>query len=655
MTSLSIASDETERTRPGEEILGGRLSRARFARLLGLAAGDPYRVTEVSGRGRVVHVRLTQLSETESGPAPATYDFFFEARRPDRRGLLSGAHLTLWHHGAVLPAGLKAGLARRTGPALARLRFEDLLAALRADPEHTSALEERAASAGVDERETVGSGPALHELESCSVPSTGCHALTAPAIYADFFAAQEVRRASGCDTVDIYSDNTLIAHGDFECSYCAVTVPAPRYHFLRLGVQESVRDVGRPRHARGRFQESASVTDTFSTDINETDVILGEFGGVARVLDHAAAHGEKDQLMCVGLCLPDVIGADLESVVARHPESPSKPLLFVPPAPRSWNWLAHDLLKTRRKRLDSEYAAAPNPRAINLIGFPDNQGTARLTALLAEFGVEVNTHVLPGLQLKAIARLPRAALDVYCPNVYWEREYGFLGDESPRPGLMPDGPFGLQGTKRFLRAVLAALEGERRAEAALEARFESAARALTAPWGARCRQAAEHRLGFAVPAHGVHWLLDSAHSWGLPLLETTYEMGFGLDLFVGAADAAAATAAADRLAGQLPDGARARVALHTFHSLPEMMAALRESECEALFSNFVFDWRVSRAGKMPFSTLEFEMGLEGALATVERLLTICRTPLYRRFREFLPETPRPGDSPPRAARALEER
>jgi hypothetical protein len=632
---------------------GGAMSRARFERLLGLSPALGFHVAAVRLEKGRVHVEVARTSphpppmarpapgaqatarHGERVAAPERYELVFGANRDDFEGLFRGAFLSVWFQGDELPPPLLARLRQRTFPALSRLRMADFERALRLDPELAATTSPRRSPDDPRGPAEGRAGGAPHDWQAYSVASAGRRALDDPHFYADFFAAPEFWRA-GCYAIDSFADHTFLLHGDFECSYCAINVPAPRYHLVRLPVHETVRNIGRLRGGRAPFEESSSLVDTWSSDISETDVILGKPGRFDELLARGVHARQKDHVMCVGLCLPDVIGMDVERTVTEFTRATAAPLLFVPPAPRSWDWLTKDLLATRRKRLEGS-GAARDSRAVNLIGFGENRGTATIAALLARFGVRVNAHLLPKMTLSAVERLPRAALDVYAPNVFWQKAYAHLQDESPRPALVAHAPYGYHGTKRWLEDVLALLDPPSGDD------IDGILADFFAPWrshyDALCREAARHRLGFVVPCDGLHLLLDAAHTWGIPLLETVREFGFGVDVFVGGRHPDEVARALATLAREAPAHWQANWELRPFLSLAELLAALAASPAAAVFSHYVFDWRLSRSGKMPFSTVEFEMGPAGAVWSLERLLTACRTPLYRRFAKYFPAPP----------------
>jgi hypothetical protein len=75
--------------------------------------------------------------------------------------------------------------------------------------------------------------------------------------------------------------------------------------------------------------------------------------------------------------------------------------------------------------------------------------------------------------------------------------------------------------------------------------------------------------------------------------------------------------------------------LTTFRTPEDLTRLLKEGEFRAVYSDIFFDWRISAAGKARFSSKDFEMGLEGALRSLRRLLAVCRLPFYQRYGSHL--------------------
>lgn len=601
--SRSQASDKSLR---GRTITCGPETHRRLARLLGMdrapVAWQIGSATWVDDRLEIEVVAIEDQSRVA---------LVLEKTRQDR-AFVAGPQVCLWVRESRIPEQLGRRLQTVTRRMLERLPLADLERMVALDPDAAEAGPQRSQSAGE---------PQSALLEGISIPTTAAFALTAQELYADFFAASEIRRA-GCDIIDVHTAHTLVSHGDVECSYCAVCVPSPRAALVRLPVYETVRNLGKPAEERGAFDESEDPSNAFCSDMTEEDVIKGSPGRLGHVLRHADQHRNRNSLLVVGLCLPDVIGEDQEGAVREFAQSTSTPVFSVPAAPRSWAWLAKDLLRTRRLSLPQ--AEEPDGPAVNLIGFSRNAGSSELEGLLAAAGISVRTFLLPELDMAAVARIPGATVSVYLPNLHWEKTYAHLQDDPGRRHLVIDGPYGLRGTRTWLEQVCSALGVDCDVERLCADRLAG----LGPRWDGLRDQASGFRLGLVVPGHEVETLLEARYSWGIALTQVLREMGFGLDLFIGSG-----TAADDfRSRTKLSEG---DYAVHVFDSLPGLVEALQSSPCQAVFSNYMFDWRLLQTGKTPFSTLEFECGLSGAIATLERLIAVCRIPLFRAGRRFM--------------------
>jgi hypothetical protein len=94
--------------------------------------------------------------------------------------------------------------------------------------------------------------------------------------------------------------------------------------------------------------------------------------------------------------------------------------------------------------------------------------------------------------------------------------------------------------------------------------------------------------------------------------------------------------------------------VRAFDSFAMLRQRLQDSPARAFLSYHFYDWRLTEAGKGAFSIQHFEMGLHGAIRTIERLLQVCRNPFYAKYSRFLRRTAeglRPMQQPPATRRA----
>jgi hypothetical protein len=153
-------------------------------------------------------------------------------------------------------------------------------------------------------------------------------------------------------------------------------------------------------------------------------------------------------------------------------------------------------------------------------------------------------------------------------------------------------------------------------------------------------------------ADEVHRLCDPAATWGVPLIPMLEEMGFGIDVLLKVANRKSAVVAATKVNAVFADPARHTI--KAFKDRERMERLLTDGPSAAVFSEHMFDHRLSAVGKSQFCLQEFEKGVGGAVRTIERLLAICRVPLFRRYRKYFQRPPQPESTPLAAAAPAEE-
>jgi hypothetical protein len=187
--------------------------------------------------------------------------------------------------------------------------------------------------------------------------------------------------------------------------------------------------------------------------------------------------------------------------------------------------------------------------------------------------------------------------------------------------VKPPSPFGIEGTRRWLGEIARSLQVGERFE---EVWRERAAPFITAFEILRQR-AAGYRLGFIVAEGEQNQRLASQRLMGVPMRELIAEMGFSTEwlVFRPAENGTGAAPAPDGDAG-----------VRYFATPSELERCLRESEAAAFYSEIFFDRRLTRTGHGIFSMSEIEMGVQGAVRSLERLLGRCATPFYRRYARY---------------------
>lgn len=412
-----------------------------------------------------------------------------------------------------------------------------------------------------------------------------------------FFCDFEARRNARTG-LEVRAPVLNLRHQDLECSYATPDFLDGLVSFFNF-----------PWPRFSPPEERGSGGD-MTTNLGELDVIHGGGRKLEAALDAALAKARGLEAIVVhSTCVPTVIGDDAAALIERRRGRAGVPIVYTNPAANQEADLGRLLLGRVRK--DPAFAKTPRrERCVNLVGFPQGPALRELILLLKETGIEVNACVMPALSLDEARRYLAAGLQVFYPRADYEKTYQEVFKPFPIESLEAEGPYGIEGARRWLCALAAPFGLKEKAGAV----FEKTLDPLASDWGRAQEEARGHRLAFVVdPAH-IARLTEPKGLCGVPVVRTLREMGFGVEVL---------------LYGE------GRASLPGFKTPEELEARLRRGSFEAVYSEYFFDERLTRAGKSQFSLSCFEMGIQGALRAIERLNGICRWPFYRRYSKYL--------------------
>lgn len=623
-SASAAARPPVDVTRPLE---GGAAACELFGRLLGLgraAAATPYAVERV----RWLPPRFELLVSAEQG---ATVEVLLEGRDTYAQGnqappLVGTAGVAVWYRNGELPMPLQQRIAR-IAPKWGDLRVQGLLALLLRDPDVVRHVPEWERLN--EEGKTAAEVPPMED-PGLGLRSTMMGLWDSGSLFAELFAADEFN-AFPLESIEVSTPFVRVVHSDLEC----ITLGQLDRPSAMTVVDFSWNDI---------FDEDPGLLErymkslTLLTDIDEDDVVMGCVGKLQRLLDRAPTADDDTPIFFECSCLPATISEDVDGAVRRFAASCPVPFGHTSRAHESAHINAfEDLLVTRRlaaEKAAEEGARAAQPRAVNLVGFEDDPHTAELRTLLESAGVRVNATILPDLSPELIDRLPAARLHVLLRgSKWWDELYRQLLRDTRIGSAALDAPYGVAGTRAWVAGVLRALEiPEAEAEAAVATAWEAHFGPVAARWAALRARAEALAIGVVLRDEDLFLLDDAAHTLGIPLLPVLHEMGFRTEILLRAtaADAERMSAAVLQRHPE-PD----RCTLRVFDTLEELRAALAASASPAFIGNYTFDWRLSEAGKARIPLRTFKMGVAGALTSLERVLTHCDVPYYRRYGRYL--------------------
>lgn len=356
--------------------------------------------------------------------------------------------------------------------------------------------------------------------------------------------------------------------------------------------------------------DASSPARAMMTDLREEDAVRGGGGKLSAALAAGLSREGLSAAVVNSGCVPAAIGDDVPRIMREAPNPRGLPLIFSDCA--SGRDADPGRLLFDRIRAEPAFARVPKvPGSVNLAGFPEGPALDELAALLERSGVAVNACVLPAMTPDQARRLPAAEAHILMPDAAREHLYSVVFGSSASPGHAFPPPYGLEGTRRWLRSV-AGLFGR---EAAAEKAFAEELSPWKRRWSELRARASALKVAFVVDKAELPALKDPRLLRGVPVLALLSEMGVKSEVL-------------------LFEGVR-RGPVKGFRTEAELGRLLRAGAYGAVYSERPFDERLVRAGTAAFSLADFEPGVRGAAASLERLLALGRWDFCRRYAPFL--------------------
>ncbi|MFA5141325.1 MAG: nitrogenase component 1, partial [Elusimicrobiota bacterium] len=352
-----------------------------------------------------------------------------------------------------------------------------------------------------------------------------------------------------------------------------------------------------------------------TTDIREADVVGGGKAKLDAAMEQALKQTEgKAAILVTTTCVPTVIGDDTVGILEKYRGRSKVPLLLANAAAGFYENPIISLFRGIKKRAEFKQAR-PRSRTVNLVGFPPGRALEELERLLGQAGVHVNLRMLPRFSVEEADRFLAAEAHVFYPDPAYAELYEKLFSDLELKRLSPVAPYGLENTRRWVMEVARSLAAE---ESAKEM-WSRESKRVAGPWELLRARVKGKRVAFIADPARVKRLADPGGLSGVPLVSMLKEMGFGIDYLIYAEQKP-----------ELPKE-KGKHSVSWFTSKEELNDLITHGAFDAVYTEYFFDTRVTRAGKVPFSLLDAEMGTGGCLRSLDRLARLCDWKSYRRY------------------------
>jgi hypothetical protein len=431
-----------------------------------------------------------------------------------------------------------------------------------------------------------------------------------------FFADFEVQRSNIC-SMRFEDPISWVTHGEAECRWVEPDVQPKPLVYYALPWQ-TVRQPG------------VAGSGSFPTTLVEADVVLGGTAKLQEALERACTN-PGCRLVCVNTtCMPKIIGDDVPSLVSRMSRIHSMPILSLNTDLYSPDSAFQDLIRQARQSIESK-TVSKQGTGLNLVGLPATAARQELLGDLQDLGIPLNVCILPEMGLDLFRRYLAGACSVVYPQAFWIKVAKELLSKDGIPWKVLPAPYGLARTIGWYRSIAEIFGQEKRFKNWLKRILPS----IQHTWRAWRKRAAKHSLALVIDSASSQRITDATQFYGFEILSLLEEMGFGLHVMVhhASADPSVDLSLVESIATKLasPD----RLTVKFFSSPGELGQLLQDGPFDAVYSEVVFDSRVTRAGKARFDLGKIELGLAGALRSVARLVETCEWGFYRRYSPFL--------------------
>jgi hypothetical protein len=204
-----------------------------------------------------------------------------------------------------------------------------------------------------------------------------------------------------------------------------------------------------------------------------------------------------------------------------------------------------------------------------------------------------------------------------------------------RPQLRAEAPYGAIRTTAWLKIICEELDIDLKAQKA----WQKYHKLFQKEWRELCGKAKKYSLGLVISSLDIERMYDPAQQiLSAPVLSLLEEMGFTLDILIYCPPEEFSR---DQEKISSLFSAKEKHIIGQAFAEKGVKDWLHRSKCSCVYSDLLFDSRVTRAGKNRFSLFDLEMGYAGALRSIERLLAKCKNTFFKNYAGWLGAKPEP--------------
>ena len=423
-----------------------------------------------------------------------------------------------------------------------------------------------------------------------------------------------------------------IDHADYECRKMGEHLMDPMHNaFIDAPVSKKDSDSrrrddeGQPRSVGSTSMNPNQGSRKVSGEsiMYDHDIIDGGLNNLSHLIDRAIANDSVKDIYVNCCCTPLIIGDDVKGLLRQRSRETDKNLAYDDVSVEG----ARDrLLESYRNIPQSLKKREPSTGTISLVGFPDSKGRDEIEDMLSHLGVEVGVCLLPEVSESLIRKSVSSEAQVLFPNKNYDRIYSDLFDKLGMKTIMPNPPYGFYRSSLWFKEIcdtLGITENNQlhKSMGNLQERYSSLK-----------EEAGKHTVGLVITRFDHERIADeTAFHESIPLLPLLEDMGFNLNILVYSEKSEYLKIRRD-----------VSSVLERNHEISFCIDEdvledwLDRNDIDIIYSDFKFDERILRRGKHRISlSLGFEMGFEGAIRNVEKILRITSRCFTKKYKDYL--------------------
>ena len=353
-------------------------------------------------------------------------------------------------------------------------------------------------------------------------------------------------------------------------------------------------------------------------ELDKIDIVMGCDKKMTDTLEVLGKQGFKNMVIGVS-CTNKLIGTDVDSIMRQcHNCQITEDL----------NYLPQDFLNTfteKYKQLLSKPATEMfEKNSINFLGYSVDRSFMDFVGLFRMWGIKINEIVLPRVRLDKLSNLFSAEINIVNDKEYYYPIYDAL--EMLKIKLAP--PYGWYNSLIWIEKVTRELNLDMNID-----EWSSYIQPREKKWRKLKSKANNHKVLFVFSSNEAKFIikLNEFFSYRFNMVFLLEEMGFEIQIImfnIGDEDFENVKAKLNSLSRNN------NIVIEKLVSENEIDDKISKSSADIIYSDLYFDERAASLGMATFSYSIFEYGYDGAIASLERILSLCEMKYFKRYKKF---------------------